>query len=95
MESASASAQALREQIAATEARLQKLKDELAQVEASDAARYLNGLSLNGGPVTPQNGSAKWPLLNEEYQRYGRQMIVPSIGIQGLHFLSFSAFDSR
>ncbi|PSS27657.1 hypothetical protein M430DRAFT_93215 [Amorphotheca resinae ATCC 22711] len=82
MESASASAQALREQIAATEARLQKLKDELAQVEASDAARYLNGLSLNGGPVTPQNGSAKWPLLNEEYQRYGRQMIVPSIGIQ-------------
>lgn len=33
----------------------------------------------------PENDSSKtkWPLSSEEYKRYGRQMIVPNIGIQG------------
>jgi adenylyltransferase/sulfurtransferase len=30
-----------------------------------------------------QNGT-KWPLSPEEYKRYGRQMIVPNIGLQGM-----------
>lgn len=90
MESANASAQALREQILATEAQLQKLKDELAQVEAHDATQRLHDLGLNGSPVTELNDKKKWPLLEEEYKRYGRQMIVTSIGIQGLYFLCFA-----
>ncbi len=33
----------------------------------------------------PENDSSKtkWPLSSEEYKRYGRQMIIPNIGIQG------------
>lgn len=83
MEAANASAQALREQILATEAQLHKLKNELAQVEASAGARGFSNSSLSESPVTQQNGK-RWPLSEEEYKRYGRQMIVPSIGIQGL-----------
>lgn len=30
-----------------------------------------------------QNDNWKWPLSPEEYKRYGRQIVVPSIGIQG------------
>lgn len=94
MEAANASAEGLKRQIAATEIQLQKLKDDLAKVEASDAAQKLNSLSLSGSPVTQLNGSGKWPLSQEEYKRYGRQMIVPSIGIQGLYLLSFCKLPS-
>lgn len=83
MEAANTSAQALREQILATEAQLQKLKKDLAQVEASGAAQICNNLPLEESVVTPHN-DRKWPLSEEEYKRYGRQMIVPSIGIEGL-----------
>jgi hypothetical protein len=87
MEKANTSAQALREQILTTEAQLHKLKKELAQVEASTGARGFNNSSLSESPVTQQNGK-RWPLSEEEYKRYGRQMIVPSIGIQGISSLS-------
>jgi len=85
MDSANASAAALRIQISETEAQLKKLKAQLAQVEASNLSIPLNDISLNGStedPVTLSQG--RWPLSKEEYRRYGRQMIVPSIGIQGL-----------
>ena len=78
MEPANASAEALRKQIATAEAELKKLRAQLAQVEADAVIQKTEGLSLNEHPVTK-----KWPLLPEEYKRYGRQMIVPSIGIQG------------
>lgn len=32
---------------------------------------------------TPNTVKSKWPLLAEEYKRYGRQMIVEQIGMQG------------
>jgi len=73
MESANTSAEALRAQIAATEAQLQSLKDQLAKIEEKEVQ---NGVD----PVT----HSQWPLSQEEYKRYGRQMIVPNIGIQGL-----------
>lgn len=76
MEAASTGAQDLRKQISALEAQLQKLKGDLAQVEASDTVHC-------GSPVTRLTGKT-WPLSQEEYKRYGRQMIVPSFGIQGL-----------
>jgi len=49
----------------------------LAAVDEKEV-QSLNGLSLQEDPVTK-----KWPLELEEYKRYGRQMIVPNIGIQG------------
>lgn len=30
-----------------------------------------------------QLGQPKYPLTKEQYQRYGRQMILPSVGLQG------------
>ncbi|RDL40041.1 uncharacterized protein BP5553_00020 [Venustampulla echinocandica] len=72
METANDSAEALRRQILETEDELKRLKDQLSKVEEKTALEQ-------DGPVT----QSKWPLSAEEYQRYGRQMIVPNIGIQG------------
>lgn len=81
MNSATASAESLRKQIAATEDELKRLKEQLACVEAQDG---LEGLHLaSDDPVIER----KWPLSAEEYRRYGRQMIVPSIGIDGMKIL--------
>ncbi|CZR51019.1 related to molybdenum cofactor biosynthetic protein [Phialocephala subalpina] len=82
MDAATQTAEQLRQQITATEEQLQKLKEQLASVETQNEApgieTPLNDLSVQH-PVTP----GKWPLSSEEYKRYGRQMIVPNIGIQG------------
>lgn len=35
-------------------------------------------------PPPPQpNGTTKWPLQPREYQKYGRQLVLPQIGLQG------------
>ena len=78
MDKATSSAEVLRRQIAATEQELRRLREQLAAVEAKEV-EDLNGLSLEDHPVT----QGKWPLELEEYKRYGRQMIVPNVGIQG------------
>ncbi|KAE9381236.1 molybdenum cofactor synthesis protein [Stipitochalara longipes BDJ] len=77
MDKATKSVEALRRHIAATEEELKKLKEQLAAIE-NEEVPDVKGLSLEEGPVT-----RKWPLELEEYKRYGRQMIVPNIGIQG------------
>ena len=85
MDSANASAEALRKQIQATETKLFSLKAQLAQVEAVPVpTQKIENLSVVDGGLVTQNGERKWPLLPEEYKRYGRQMIVPSVGIQGI-----------
>jgi hypothetical protein len=91
----------LRSRISGLEAELTKLKQELAQVEAETLTNYAHGevidakvmskLSLNGSSVTPEQ---TWPLSAEEYKRYGRQMIVPSVGIQGLRSISVLYFPA-
>ncbi|KAI1132446.1 adenylyltransferase [Nemania abortiva] len=64
----------LKAQISKTEDELQRLKTQLAQLEASQ---------------TPQSQPAetsqdwKWPLKEEEYSRYGRQLVLPTVGIKG------------
>ncbi|PBP26422.1 ThiF family protein [Diplocarpon rosae] len=78
MDSASASVESLREQITCTEEKLKRLREQLASVEARDG---IAGLRLSAGSNVTE--ASKWPLSEEEYKRYGRQMIVPSIGIQG------------
>lgn len=87
MDSASASADALRRQIVIAEEELGKLKEQLANIEIKDVSEPLVSLTAmqtrDVGPVT----QGKWPLIPEEYQRYGRQMIVPHIGIEGNLYL--------
>ena len=80
-------AEALRRQIVATEEELRSLKEQLAGVEAQNSVeKAFDGVSLQEPrPVT----QGKWPLSAEEYKRYGRQMIVPNIGIQGQFFSNF------
>lgn len=83
MDSASASADTLRKQIADTENELKGLKEQLARVEVQDG---IAGLGVSEGDnVTEGSPGSKWPLAEEEYRRYGRQMIVPSIGIHGIY----------
>lgn len=61
-------------QIAAAESQLATLKESLHATEK--LLRSANGTPSNTSPQ-------KWPLLEDEYKRYGRQMIVSQIGLQG------------
>ncbi|KAE8350829.1 hypothetical protein BDV28DRAFT_30147 [Aspergillus coremiiformis] len=74
----------LRAQIAATEAQLAGLKRELESAE-QEAIKARAPDALNLAPTVSNQCSEKrrWPLLDEEYRRYGRQMIVPQVGLQG------------
>lgn len=60
----------LEAQIAATERHLSQLKQELADLETQQ-------------PEATRDRSADWPLLQDEYRRYGRQMIVEQVGLPG------------
>lgn len=70
MEAATLSISALRAHIAATEQELLRLKSQLLNLEKKEKEKNVTSPS-------------KWPLSSEEYKRYGRQMIVPSIGLSG------------
>jgi adenylyltransferase and sulfurtransferase len=85
MEAAKISAEALRNQIAATEKQLQELRDQLAGLEYIDKADAQPPQPCEDGQLQDpgKRDVPKWPLTQEEYSRYGRQMIVSSIGIQG------------
>ncbi|OLN93210.1 Adenylyltransferase and sulfurtransferase uba4 [Colletotrichum chlorophyti] len=62
----------LRRKVAEAAVELQKLKDELAvaEKEAQEARE---------APKEPW----RWPLQPDEYERYGRQLIIPNVGIIG------------
>lgn len=64
----------LRGRVETAEKELRDLKAQLAQVEelAQEARRK-----------ETSNGLWKWPLEADEYERYGRQMILPGFGVQG------------
>jgi adenylyltransferase and sulfurtransferase len=80
----------LRLQVEATEAQLQNLRIQLRKAEAELAAAQ----GIQHDPVNQTNGiheetemsvkeDSRWPLTSSEYQRYGRQMIMPEIGLPG------------
>ncbi|KAL4865493.1 hypothetical protein BDV12DRAFT_149276 [Aspergillus spectabilis] len=71
----------LRTEIVATEAQLAKLKRDLQ--DAEDAALTSRFQNTTTNATTELRSKHKWPLSNEEYRRYGRQMIVPQVGLQG------------
>ena len=66
----------LRGRVETAEKALADLKTQLAQAEkeAHDEKRKQTS-----------NGAWKWPLQAEEYERYGRQMILPGFGVEGEH----------
>ncbi|CAI7585488.1 unnamed protein product [Penicillium viridicatum] len=71
----------LRAQIIATEARLAGLKRDLANAEQAAQPETAATAEIQH---KDQNGEGRrWPLLQEEYKRYGRQMIVSQVGLKG------------
>lgn len=78
MDTARKSARQLREQIAKAEEELKDLREQLAQAEA-----YGQEQGAETGTARTNGSAWKWPLKAEEYDRYGRQLILPSVGIQG------------
>jgi adenylyltransferase and sulfurtransferase len=88
----------LRAQISTTELRLAALKQELHILESSTTTELRDGSATTPSDIAGSNSQnpspedtgakaikrrKKWPLEQEEYQRYGRQMIVPQIGLSG------------
>ncbi|KAI6607754.1 Urmylation protein [Pyricularia oryzae] len=80
MEEADKRAEELRAQIAECEATLQSLKEQLAAAEAAKTPPYSDSTETDRGS---SSSTWKWPLAEAEYERYGRQLILPSVGIQG------------
>lgn len=68
----------LRREIAQREAELADLKSQLAVAESEKRIADDSAASS----VTAKE-DWKWPLREEEYERYSRQMIVPNFGLQG------------
>lgn len=79
MEPARARAEQLREHIRKAENELQALREQLAQVEAEQD----NPEAPTQSPPPPETAAWKWPLKAQEYERYGRQLILPHVGIHG------------
>lgn len=81
MENLKRTCASLRAQIAATETKLAGLRRELESAEKA-------AIEIRKQEATKTEGDGNkdmrtWPLLGEEYRRYGRQMIVPQLGLQG------------
>jgi adenylyltransferase/sulfurtransferase len=70
----------LRAKVTAAEAQLQQLRAELAEAEA-----------LEKDAEHPANWN--WPLSEGEYERYGRQLIIPTVGIKGNAPLTTSSLE--
>ncbi|KAL8706955.1 MAG: hypothetical protein Q9201_000003 [Fulgogasparrea decipioides] len=94
MDSVDVAVESLRVQIAQAEALLKHLKFQLAKVEKEQHQRGRPDASSDlshaqpPSPTLPNapsqaNGTSKWPLEAEQYKRYGRQLILPRIGLQG------------
>ncbi|RFU26162.1 hypothetical protein B7463_g10166, partial [Scytalidium lignicola] len=82
MERTDEAIETLKQQIAETEEKLGKLKQQLASLEVA----HNGGVLSDEAPRKVENVTVpptQYPLSAEEYRRYGRQMIVPSIGLQG------------
>jgi adenylyltransferase/sulfurtransferase len=71
----------LRHRIHTLESELADLKRQLLETKAAEVPND-PGASV---------GEWTWPLDSEEYQRYGRQMIMRDIGLQGRALVSSAA----
>ncbi|KAI0891787.1 adenylyltransferase [Annulohypoxylon nitens] len=94
MESISDKAEQLRHKITQAEKELQDLRRQLSELESSTADPKLDqrvGSTSDYNHVTKNLTEWKWPLREEEYSRYGRQLILPTVGIKGQLNLKSSA----
>ncbi|EJT72325.1 hypothetical protein GGTG_09191 [Gaeumannomyces tritici R3-111a-1] len=75
----------LRAQIAHCEDQLAALKARLAEVERADRQSLQVGDGTGETPAVEARTGPAWkrPLQEAEYERYGRQLILPTVGIQG------------
>ncbi|KAI3332946.1 ThiF family protein [Ustulina deusta] len=71
----------LKVQISKTEVELRQLKTQLAELEALPARPSSEAPARDQATETRQEWT--WPLKEEEYARYGRQLVLPSVGIRG------------
>lgn len=87
MDTVTSKVELLKAQIFKTEEELRQLKTQLAELEASTprisstSTQDAHNQKDAPDPQPPQEW--KWPLSESEYTRYGRQLILPTIGIQG------------
>ncbi|KAI1821754.1 adenylyltransferase [Xylaria intraflava] len=65
----------LKAEILKREEELRQLRFELAELEAAPP--------VDAHRAPPTSPAWRWPLREEEYARYGRQLILPSVGIKG------------
>ncbi|ATY59799.1 Molybdenum cofactor [Cordyceps militaris] len=65
----------LRAEIAQHESALAELRSQLAAAAERETE--------DSGHALPPRQDWKWPLTEDEYERYSRQMIVPNFGLQG------------
>ncbi|CAK7565593.1 MAG: hypothetical protein SEPTF4163_003513 [Sporothrix epigloea] len=70
----------LRQRIAAAEAELVSLRQQLAHAETHEAAKEAQ---QQNDALHTHTKTWKWPLQEAEYDRYARQLILPSIGVAG------------
>lgn len=88
--------EALRLQIQGLEDELIVLKRQLAKAEAVDVSQASQPIGLSTAvsidaeisaeqptPGKDEESDWGWPLDADEYRRYGRQMIMPEIGLEG------------
>ena len=87
----------LRIALTSTRAKVTALEAQLAELEAKragftpaqDATQTLadnpnaKAAPRTANQLTQSVPSTRWPLHPDEYRRYGRQMIMPEIGLQG------------
>ncbi|KAJ5924945.1 MoeZ/MoeB [Penicillium verhagenii] len=73
----------LRAKITATEAQLEQLKRDLLSAEEQTAANPETANPAANRGKSQNETNSQWPLLPEEYGRYGRQMIVSQVGLPG------------
>jgi adenylyltransferase/sulfurtransferase len=74
----------LRSTIVIADKELSTLKSQLQHLE-KQRAQYDSPRPGSEDSRENKNITPKWPLNPEEYKRYGRQMIVPQMGLQGQH----------
>lgn len=85
----------IRERIAQVESDLERLKEELVQIDTDEKRRKRENHDVDVvGTITTtaveadhgraRPGDWKWPLSAQEYDRYGRQLVLPNVGIHGV-----------
>ncbi|KAI0022954.1 adenylyltransferase [Xylariomycetidae sp. FL0641] len=90
MDTAAEQAEKLRQQIAQTEKELESLRSQLAALEPEPETVAASAGSAGAEPEPPPT-NWPWPLAADEYARYGRQLVLPQIGLRGQRRLKASA----